>query len=109
VLLVEFSGEREKEELTSSAKKAWREITGEAREKKSVKILVLSSATVKYSVLDPFLINSNLDESGVHRGWQIAFVNLDQASFQDVKFAETVAVNRGFDIGVFNNEDNARK
>jgi hypothetical protein len=109
VLLVEISGEREKKELTSSAMEAWREISRVTSKKKLVKLLVISSATGKYPALDAFLINSSLDECGVHRGWKIAFVNLDKASFQDVKFAETVAVNRGFNIGVFSNVDNARK
>ncbi len=109
VLLVEISGEREKKELIQSAKEAWREIAGVSREKKLVKLLVLSRATGKYPALDAFLINSSLAECGVQRVWKIAFVTLDQASFQDVKFAETVAVNRGFNLGVFNNEDSARK
>ncbi len=109
VLLVEISGERVKEELTSSAKEAWREIVKVALERKLEQILVLSSATGKYPTLNAYQVNSSLAECGVQRHWKVAFVNLDQASFQDVKFSETVAVNRGFNVGIFSNEDTARK
>ena len=109
LLIVEISGIREKKELTSSAREVWREIARVTRVKKVKRILILSSATGDYPALDALLINSSLAECGVQRGWDIAFVNLDQASFQEVKFAETVAVNRGFNIGVFNNENDARK
>ena len=109
VLLVEISGEREKEELVKSAREAWREIASKTFEAKVIKILVISSATGKYPALDAFLINSRLDECGLHRDWKIAFVNLDRASYQDIKFAETVAVNRGFDLGIFKDEFSARR
>ena len=109
VLFVEISGEREKEELIKSAMEVWREIARVTQEMQVVKILVVSSATGSYPALDAFLINSKLDECGVKRNWKIAFVNLDQNSFPDVKFAETVAVNRGFNLGVFKNESHAKK
>jgi hypothetical protein len=108
ILLVSISGERQKDELVSSAKEVWRKIARMGHEKGYGKLLIVSSATGNYPVLDAFLINSSLDECGVQRVWKIAFVNLDQASFPDVKFAETVAVNRGFDLGVFDNETDAR-
>lgn len=59
--------------------------------------------------MDAYEINSTLAAAGVQRHWKIGFVNLDKASFEDVKFGETVAANRGFNIGVFNKEDVARK
>ena len=109
VLVVEISGERPKDNLTRSAKEAWCEVARVARHKNLKRILVISSATGDYPTMDAYKINSTLDECGVQRGWKIAFVNLDPNSFQDIKFAETVAVNRGFDVGVFNNQDKARK
>jgi hypothetical protein len=109
MILVSISGKREKEELVSSARQAWREIARVGYEKEIEKLLIVSSATGNYPALDAFLINSRLDEYGVQRFWKIAFVNLDQTSYPDVKFAETVAVNRGFNLGVFSNEADARR
>jgi len=109
ILLVLISGEREKEELVNSAKEAWREIARMGSKKGHRKLLIVSSATGSYPVLDAFLINSCLDEYGVQRVWKIAFVNLDQASFPEVKFAEMIAINRGFDLAVFDSEESARR
>lgn len=109
ILLVLISGEREKEELVNRAKETWRKIARMGNEKGYGKLLIVSSATGSYPVLDAFLINSSLDECGVQRVWKIAFVNLDQASFPDVKFAEMIAVNRGFDLAVFDSEESARR
>lgn len=108
ILLVSISGKREKQELVMSAQEVWRKIARFNQANEYRRLLVVSSATGNYPVLDAYLINSKLEECGVQRGWKIAFVNLDQASFPDVKFAETVAVNRGFNLGVFDNEPDAR-
>lgn len=108
-LLVEITGVRERQVLVPNARDAWREIAEKAREIEAKKVLVLSSAVGKYPVLDAFLINSKLDECGVERGWKIAFVNLDQTSFDEVKFAELVALNRGFVVNIFKDEEQARK
>lgn len=109
VLRVEITGVRSNDDLTSCEKKAWREVAKIAREKNLAKILVISNATGRYPTWDAYQINSSLEECGIQREWKIAFVNLDQDSFQEVKFAETVAVNRGFNVSVFNKQENALK
>lgn len=108
ILRVDISGDRTKGDLTSSAKEAWREVARVARDKNLRRILVISRATGNYPTLSAFQINSTLEDCGVQRGWVIAFVNIDPDSYQDIKFAETVAVNRGFTVKVFNNTDKAR-
>lgn len=108
LLVIEISGKREISELTSHAKAAWRKIATVSQAKQCKNLLVISNASGKYPALEALLINSSLDQCGVQRAWKIAFVNLDRDSFQDVKFAETVAVNRGFNLGVFRSEDVAR-
>ncbi|MEJ2492401.1 MAG: hypothetical protein P8Y84_12430 [Desulfuromonadales bacterium] len=109
LLRVEISGDREKAKLITNAREAWREIANVNREKKNFKVLIVSRATGKYPIFDALMINQSLAEYGVQRDWKIAFVNLDQASFSEVKVAEMIAVNRGFNLGVFPNEETARK
>ncbi len=108
-LLVTITGTREQDVLVSHARDAWRIVAEEANKRQAEKILVLSSATGKYPALDAFLINSKLDDYGIERLWKIAFVNLDQESYENVKFSEVVALNRGFNVGVFNDEGEARE
>ena len=108
LLWVELFGERPKQNLTEASKEAWVEISRVAREKGKKKLLVVSHATGDYPTLNAYQINTSLAECGVQKGWQIAFVCLDKASFEMIKFAETVAVNRGFSVGIFANESEAR-
>jgi hypothetical protein len=72
------------------------------------KLLIVSHAIGDYPTLNALQINSSLAEYGVHRSWKIAFVNLDKKSFEQIKFSETVAVNRGFWVSIFDNEGDAR-
>ena len=109
LLRVEISGEREKAKLIPNARDAWREIAKVNRDKKQRKVLILSSATGKYPIFDALMINQSLAEYGVQRDWKIAFVNQDQVSFPEVKVSEMIAVNRGFNLGVFPDEESARR
>jgi len=110
LLRVEIFGERpqDKVQLQKASHEGWREIARVAAEEKRDRLLVVSHARGKYPTVKAYEINSTLAECGVQRGWKIAFVNLDADSFQEVKFAETVAVNRGFDVSIFRSEDAAR-
>ncbi len=108
VLKVEIFGERPKDKLNQASEEAWKEIVEVTREKSIDKLLIISHATGDYPTLNAYQINSALAEYGVQKGWKIAFVNLDKKSFEQVKFSETVAVNRGFWVGIFDNEDDAR-
>ena len=109
ILRVEIFGERSRdpEQLKQDSHAAWREIAQVTSENRLEKLLVVSHAKGDYSALKAYEINSTLDACGVQRGWTIAFANLDENSFEDVRFAETVAVNRGFKVGVFQSEDRA--
>ena len=110
LLRVEIFGERpkDKDALRKASHEGWRAIARVATEQERDRLLVVSHARGDYPTVKAYEINSTLAECGVQRGWKIAFVNLDSDSFQDVKFAETVAVNRGFDIAVFRSEEVAR-
>jgi len=110
ILRVEIFGERPRdpEQLKQVSYQAWRQIARSASENQLENLLVISHAHGDYPTLKAYEINSTLAECGVQRGWKIAFVNMDAPSFQEVKFAETVAVNRGFRVAVFSSEAAAR-
>ena len=109
LLVVEIGGQRTKGELVRHASVAWTEITSLCHERGLSRLLIISRATGEYSTTNAYRINSQLSEWGVRPGWRIAFVNLDSESLANMQFGETVAVNRGFDLKVFDNVDDARK
>ena len=108
ILRVEIHGNRADGDLRDNAKAAWSEAAMVCRQNNLSRILVVSHATGKYPTYSAYEINSTLEECGIQRSWRIAFVNLDKNSFQDIKFGETVAENRGFNLKVFSSEDAAR-
>lgn len=110
VLVVEIFGDRPSDpaELQRASHATWRQVASTAKDGEYVRLLIISHARGDYPTLKAYEINSTLAECGVEKGWKIAFVNLDQGSFENVKFAETVAVNRGFKVGVFKDESSAR-
>ena len=108
ILRVEIEGDRTKGDLVSNARAAWPEIATACSNNNLARILVVSHASGKYSTFDAFQINSTLAECGVQKSWRIAFVNLDQKSYEEIEFDETIAVNRGFAVKIFKNEEDAR-
>lgn len=110
ILIVEIFGDRptDPELLKSMSHDTWRKISRVAKDGQHDKLLVLSHARGEYPTLKAYEINSTLADCGVETGWTIAFVAFDEKSLANIKFAETVAVNRGFRVGVFANEKSAR-
>ena len=109
ILSVELFGERPpKEQLNQASREAWCEISRQARDRGCSKLLIMSHARGDYPTTNAYEINSTLEACGVQRDWRIAFINTDAKSYTDIKFAETVAVNRRFNVRVFQNVDDAR-
>ena len=108
LLRVQIEGDRTEGDLVGNAKAAWTEIAGICSNSNLDRILVVSHASGKYPPFDAFKINSTLAECGVQRSWRIAFVNLDKNSYEEIEFGETIAVNRGFAVKIFPNEEAAR-
>ena len=111
LLRVEIFGQRPSDlnELKRASHEAWTEIARRTNLLGKQKLLVVSHATGNYSTLSAYEINTALAGCGVCPGWMIAFISLDPDSFDDIKFCETVAVNRGFQIGVFASEKKGRR
>ena len=108
LLHVEILGNRSEGDLSSNARAAWSQIAEVCNNNKLSRILVISHATGKYRTFNAYEINSALEECGIQKSWKIAFVNLDRESYEDIKFGETVAANRGFQLRVFPTEKAGR-
>ena len=111
LLRVEIYGQRPSDlnELKRVSHEAWTEIARRTNDLGKRKLLVVSHATGSYSTVSAYEINTTLAKCGVRSGWMIAFVALDPDSYDEVKFCETIAVNRGFQVGVFANEEAGRQ
>ena len=81
------------------------EISAFCKEADCTKVLILGPRTkVKLSALDIFDLGENIAKLGL----KIAVVELHDASNEDVRFLETVAMNRGGPIQFFDNEQEAK-
>ena len=67
------------------------------------RILVISRATGRIPTLEGYEVAGHSEEFGWSRDYKLALVDLNEESLQDNLFAETVAVNRGFNVKVFDN------
>lgn len=104
ILRVDIFGIREKGKIVEDAKEAWKQIAKACQESGLDRFLVTSHVTGDYSISNAYSINSVLDQFGVSRRWKIAYVVLDEKAYETLKFAETVAINRGFRGKVFQDE-----
>lgn len=55
--------------------------------------------------LDAFRVASNFEKADFKRTYKFATINYDKAQYESNRFTETVAVNRGWNFKVFNNEE----
>ena len=85
----------------------WGKISSTARKNTIRKILIVSHVIGNYHTLDAYQVNANLASFSVSSMWKIAYVALEEKYYEQLKFAETVAVNRGFMGKVFKDETSA--
>jgi len=104
---IQADGERHADNVAENALQFWHDLVDVCNGKDSAKVLVVSNVQGKYPAEDALWVNSRLEALGVDRRWKIAFVNFDMESQEDVKFAETINLNRGFWIKVFPDEQTA--
>ena len=60
----------------------------------------------------PFMASYNIGDKAESLGWSrmfsVAAVTMDEESMKSYLFIETVAVNRGYDVKIFDNEQDAK-
>ncbi|TVT54508.1 MAG: hypothetical protein FHK82_09935 [Sedimenticola thiotaurini] len=72
------------------------------------RVMLVSHLTGNYPPFANYQVVSSLEQVGVPKEWRLAYVNLDQASHTAIMFSETLAVKKGFQARVFENEQEAR-
>ena len=105
---VEVSGDRNRGKEVDDAISVWSQVAQICHEKNVYRILAISKLTGRLPILAAFEIAKSPEEFGWSRSFKLAFVDLNEESRQVNLFAETVAVNRGYWIKVFDNELDAK-
>jgi hypothetical protein len=102
------SGSRKPGAEFADSQGAWRQIFDACRTTGIPRAMVVADINGPLPTLPAYKIGTSLEASGGNRSIRIAYVELDEASRQDVHFAEIVAVNQGFSARVFETEEEAR-
>ena len=72
------------------------------------RVLAVWDVPGRLPTMAAFNLGSKIDALGVGRQFKLAIVHLKEDRLEDSKFAETVAVNRGYRIKVFGDEETAQ-
>ena len=103
----EVTGVRQPVQAVSDAHLVGRQIVAECRDTGIEKILLVLQLTGRMTALDAYEIVVDSQEYGWSRSFRLAYVDLNTDSCSDSLFTETVAVNRAFQLKVFDNEHDA--
>jgi len=106
-LRVEVFGERHPGKVLEDIKFVWSRVTETLREKNINKLLAILHLTGKVSTVGGYNTVQAADDFGWMRNDRVALVATTEESYQINAFVETVAVNRGYQLKVFDNEPDA--
>lgn len=109
LVCVNVSGDRGTGDHVANADEVGEEIVRVCRETGINRILLLSKLTGRASPLEQFRTVVHSIQYGWSRDYRLAFVDLDKGSDTELRFVETVALNRVFKVQAFGNEVAARQ
>lgn len=98
---VHISGNRVPGQAVEDSIHLWGRVTSACREAGVEKILAILEVTGHLSPIDAYDIVARTDEFGWSHAFKMAVVDLNKETLEDNLFAETVAVNRAYQIMVF--------
>ena len=104
---VQVTGKRQDGEAVLNASHAGRRIVEFCRQASNYRVLVVLNLSGRLSTMDSYEIATGSEEYGWDRIFKLAFVNPNKSSVDDVKFTETVAVNRAYSVKAFADEPDA--
>lgn len=107
-LRLEISGTRTRGSEETDAIKSWSKVAEFCKAKNINHILAILRITGPMPPWASFQIGALAEEFGWSRKFRLAVVTLDKESMKANLFTETVAVNRGFDVKIFDNEQDAK-
>ena len=106
-LRVEISGTRTRGREVDDAIKVWSHVAEIGKAKNITHILAIIKITGFMPKIASYNIGDLAEKYGWSRSLKLAVVTKDEYSRKANLFTETVAVNRGFDVKIFDNEQDA--
>lgn len=107
-LRVEVSGERTPGSEVEDATSVWSHVAEVCREKNKDRILGIYNVTGRLSARAAHAIAYDPARFGYSKQFKLALVDFNEESRQDILFGEDVAVSGGYQVQVFENEEEAR-
>ena len=104
----EVAGDRIPGNEVNDAILAGRKMSAACRDYGASKLLVIFKLTGRLRPTEAYEIFSNPEDFGWSRDVKVALVDENPVSQEDSTFSETVAVNRAYDMRVFDNEIEAK-
>ncbi|PLX61714.1 hypothetical protein [Sedimenticola selenatireducens] len=106
-LRVEGRGDRTTGDPVKNGRAIVDRVAMKCREAGYTRIMLVSHLTGAYPPFANFQVVTALEQLGIPKEWKMAYVNLDPKSHKAVLFSETMAVKKGFQARVFDNEQEA--
>ena len=104
---VHAKGERRYGDAAFEAGQAGRHIVEFCRNAEVYHVLVVLDLSGRLSAIDSYEIVDQSKEYGWDHNYKLAFVAMNEDSADDVKFTETIAVNRAYSVKQFTDEAKA--
>ncbi len=106
---VEISGTRRPDSAVDDSVDLWGRVAAASRDHGVDRILAVFRVVGRLSPIDAYDIVARTDEFGWSHAFKMAVVDLNRETLEDNLFAETVAVNRAYQIMVFDNVEDAQE
>ena len=104
---VHATGERRYGDAAFEAGQAGHRIVEFCRNAKVYRVLVILNLSGRLSAVDSYEIVDQSKDYGWDHNYRLAFVTTNEDSADDVKFTETIAVNRAYSVKQFADEAEA--
>ncbi len=101
------TGERRTGDAAFEAGEAGRHIVEFCRNAEVYRVMVVLNLSGRLSAIDSYEIVDQSKDYGWDFNYRLAFVDTNQDSADDVKFTETIAVNRAYSVKQFTDEAEA--
>jgi hypothetical protein len=106
---VEVSGKRIPGKETDDAIRVWASVAETCRKKNITRILAINNIPGRLPALAAYSLAESPEEFGWSRHFKLTVVDVNEDSRKDNLFTETVAVNRGYNVKIFDNENDAKE
>ena len=107
-LRVEVSGGWTPGKEGEDSVRVWGEVAETCKKEGKTRILAIWDVAGRLPPMDGYNLGANPERFGWDRRFKLATVHLHEERFQDGLFVETVALNRGFRVKMFEDEEKAK-